>query len=274
MSEVFIVGVDLAKRVFQLHGSKADGSIVFRKKLSRAQFTKFLEQTPPCKIAMEACATAHHWGRFAIAQGHTVRLIPPNYVKPIVKRQKNDANDAEAIVEAALRPSMSFVPVKTEEQQAKSMLFRTRELFVRQRTQLINAFRGHLAEHGVALAQGPRSVLAFKADFEKYTTTLPTAVLKLAKRYLKQMDRLTLEIDAIEKEIRKVAAKDDEAKRLRTMPSVGPMTAMAIQAFCPDMANFESGRHFSAWLGLVPGQHSSGGKERLGRVTKMGQRDV
>ena len=158
MDKVTIIGIDLAKRVFQAHGAASDGKVVFRKKLSRSQLLPFLAAQPPCIVAMEACATAHEWGRSIGELGHKVRLVPPLYVKPFVKRQKNDAADAEAIAEAASRPTMRFVAVKTEAQQARAMIFRTRDLLVRQRTQLINALRGHLAEHGIVAAQGPANV--------------------------------------------------------------------------------------------------------------------
>ncbi len=158
MTEVAIIGIDLAKRVFQAHGAAANGAVVFRKKLTRDRLMIFLDAQPRCIVAMEACATAHGWGREIEKLGHTVRLIPPNYVKPFVKRQKNDTADAEAIAEAASCPTMRFVAVKTEAQQARAMLFRTRDLLVRQRTQVINALRGHLAEHGVVAAQGPAHV--------------------------------------------------------------------------------------------------------------------
>ena len=166
MSVVTIIGIDLAKRAFQAHGACSDGSVAFRKKLSRAQLLTFLAKQPHCLIAMEACATAHEWGRAISELGHDVRLIPPAYVKPFVKRQKNDAADAEAIAEAASRPTMRFVPTKTQEQQARAMIFRTRDLLVRQRTQLINALRGHLAEHGVIAPQGPVHVNVLAAAID------------------------------------------------------------------------------------------------------------
>lgn len=184
MPKVHIIGVDLAKRVFQVHGAYADGSIAFRRKLSRTQFAKLIADHPKCIFAMEACATAHHWGRQVLEYGHEARLVPPNYVKPFVKRHKNDAADSEAIVEAASRPSMRFVDVKTQDQQAKSMLFRTRELYVRQRTQLINAFRGHLGEHGIALPQGPRNVSTLREWLEGHADALPAAIVHLANGLL------------------------------------------------------------------------------------------
>lgn len=183
MSEVTIIGIDLAKRVFQLHGARHNGSVVFRKKLSRAQLLAFVAQHPRCLVAMEACATAHGWGREFEKLGHDVRLIPPVYVKPFVKRQKNDMADAEAIVEAALRPTMRFVAVKTEDQQARAMLFRTRQIFVGQRTQMINALRGHLAEHGLVAARGPAHLKRLADAIGDSDTALPSEVRELGQMY-------------------------------------------------------------------------------------------
>ena len=179
MDEVAIVGVDLAKSVFQVHASNSDGRAVTRKWLPRTRFLSFMSQIKPCVVAMEACATSHYWARELIALGHEVRLIPPIYVKPFVKRQKNDANDAEAIVEAALRPAMRTVPVKSPEQQALAMLFRTRELLLTQKTQLLNALRAHLAEHGVIVAGGRRSIDPFIRVLEDMTNPLPDVVRKV-----------------------------------------------------------------------------------------------
>lgn len=274
MEELHIVGVDLAKRVFQVHGADKSGRVLFRKKLSRPQFEKFLASTLPCLIAMEACSTAHHWGREAENLGHSVHLIPPGYVKPFVKRHKNDAVDAEAIVEAALRPSMSSVAVKSKEQQAQAVLFRSRDLYLRQRTQLINALRGHLAEYGVLLPSARASVARMVSACCEYQEDLPAPVFDMAQRLTKDIEELTNTVAEIDKALKKIADASSEARLLRTMPGVGPITAVAIQAFCPDAGSFDHGRGFAAWLGLVPRQISTGGKERFGRVTKMGQRDV
>jgi transposase len=187
MDEVSIIGLDLAKRTFQLHGARGDGSVVFRKKLSREKLLTFLAEQPRCAVAMEACASAHYWGRAIRDLGHEVRMMPPVYVKPFVKRQKNDAADAEAIAEAANRPTMRFVAVKAEEQQARAMLFRTRDPLVRQRTQLINALRGHLSEHGIVAPQGPTNVTALLQVAEDSATSLPLLVLELARIYFDQI---------------------------------------------------------------------------------------
>jgi len=274
MSEVTIIGIDLAKRAFQLHGARDDGSVVFRKKLSRAQLLAFVAQYPRCVVAMEACATAHGWGREFEKLGHEVRLLPPIYVKPFVKRQKNDAADAEAIVEAALRPTMRFVAVKTEEQQARAMLFRTRQIFVGQRTQLINALRGHLAEHGLVAARGPAHLKRLADAIADDDTGLPDEVRELGQMYLEQIDGLTARLVELDGKMKRAASEADLARRAQTMPGVGPVTALALETFAPDLATFRRGRDFAAWLGLVPKQHSTGGKARLGKTSKMGQRDI
>ena len=274
MNEVSIIGIDLAKRSFQLHGARADGSVAFRKKLSRGKLLAFLAAQPRCVVAMEACASAHYWGREIVTLGHEVRLIPPIYVKPFVKRHKNDEADAEAICEAGLRPSMRFVAVKGEAQQARAMLFRTRDLLVRQRTQTINALRGHLAEFGVVAPQGRVHVRRLALVLEEPSSALPEPVRALGGLLLAQIADLDAKIAGLKKEIHVHARQDADAMRLMTIPGVGPITAMAIQAFAPPLASFRCGRDFAAWLGLVPRQHSTGGKPRLGRISKMGQRDL
>ena len=274
MDEVSIIGIDLAKRSFQLHGARADGSVAFRKTLSRGKLFGFVASQPRCVVAMEACASAHHWGREIAKLGHEVRLIAPIYVKPFVKRQKNDAADAEAICEAALRPTMRFVAVKGEEQQARAMLFRTRDLLVRQRTQTINALRGHLAEFGVIAPQGKAHVGRLASAVEDAASPLPEPVRALGTLLLGQIADLDVKIAGLEKEIHIQAREDEDAARLMTIPGIGPITAMAIQACAPPMESFRCGRDFAAWLGLVPRQHTSGGKPRLGKISKMGPRDL
>ena len=274
MEDVSIIGIDLAKRSFQLHGARADGTVAFRRKLTREKLLGALAEQPRCIVAMEACASSHHWGREIARLGHVVRLIPPIYVKPFVKRQKNDAADAEAITEAASRPTMHFVAVKTQEQQAESMLFRTRDMLVRQRTQVVNALRGHLAEHGRIAPQGLASVRRLRSILETQSDTLPAAVQALGLMLLEQVAWLDTRIDALAKEIRNRAAQSEDISRLMTMPGVGPIGAMAIHAYAPPLETFRSGRDFAAWLGLTPKQMSTGGKPKLGRTSRMGQRDI
>ncbi len=208
MKEVSIVGLDLAKRVFQAHGAGADGGVIFRRKLSRSQVLAFFMGLPKCVVAMEACATAHYWAREIGKLGHEVRLLPPAYVKPFVKRQKNDAADAEAIVEAAMRPSMRFVVPKTESQQACSMLFRTRDLFVRQRTQLINAVRAHLAEHGIIAPQGISNLASLTEAIED-NIGLDLIVVETARLYLEQIEMLSSRIASLEKTLKSEAKRSE-----------------------------------------------------------------
>ena len=274
MGEVSIIGLDLAKNVFQAHGAGADGSVVFRRKLSRAQLLKFIAAQPRCVVAMKACASAHHWGRAIGDLGHEVRLIPPAYVKPFVKRQKNDMADAEAIAEAASRPTMRFVAVKSEDQQAAAMACRTRDLLVRQRTQTINAMRAHLAEQGIVAPTGPAHVGRLAAIIEGDDAMLPAAVRNLARLLLDQIAGLAEKIAGLDAELRKRVTTDDTARRLTTIPGVGAVTAAAITTFAPPMETFSKGRDFAAWIELTPRQHSSGGRDRLGRTSKMGQRDI
>ena len=200
MEEVSVIGIDLAKRSFQVHGARADGSVAFRRKLSRGKVLSFLASQPPCTVAMEACAGAHYWGREIAALGHEVRLVPPIYVKPFVKRQKNDAADAEAITEAAERPTMHFVAVKTETQQAQAMLFHTRDLLVRQRTQTINALRGHLAEYGIVAPKGRARIRQLAAVLEDGDSGLPEAVVKLGGLLFGRIEELDGKIDGLERE--------------------------------------------------------------------------
>ena len=224
MHHVSIIGIDLAKHSFQLHGARADGSVAFRRKLSREKVLDFLFSQPRCAVAMEACASAHYWGRQILKLGHDVKLVPPIYVKPFVKRHKNDSADAQAICEAAQRPTMRFVTVKTDEQQSRGMLFRTRDLLVRQRTQTINALRGHLAEFGLIAPQGPAQVRRLASALEDPGSALPELVLDLGRLLLGQIAGLDAKINGLEKELRVRARQDEEAKRLMTIPGIGPIT--------------------------------------------------
>lgn len=274
MFEVSIIGLDLAKNVFQAHGADANGAVAFRVKLVRSQVLPFFSKQPCCVVAMEACASAHHWARAIGALGHDVKLIPPIYVKPFVKRQKNDMADAEAIAEAASRPTMRFVSVKSEERQAAGMAFRTRDLLVRQKTQTINALRGHLAEYGVVAPKGAAHIERLTQVVEDPDSGLPPPVVELARMLLEQIGGLKAKIDGLAQELRRRARSDDMGSRLMTIPGVGPICASAMIALAPPPETFAKGRDFSAWLGLTPLQRSTGGKERLGRTSKMGQRDL
>jgi transposase len=274
MGQVSTVGLDLAKSIFQAHGADAAGEVVFRKKLGRGRLLDFFAGLPPCVVAMEACAGAHHWGRELTRQGHTVRLIPPIYVKPFVKRQKNDMADAEAICEAAQRPSMRFVPLKGEEQQASSVVFRARDLLVRQRTQTINALRGHLAEYGWVVPKGVPHVDRLIARVEDPAEALPPAARTILLVLVSTLRTLDQQIAVLDEEIAARARHDPIARRLMTIPGIGPITATAIVALAPSHESFKSGRHFAAWLGLTPRQRSTGGQQKLGSITKMGERTL
>lgn len=274
MTQVTIIGLDLAKNVFQAHGASETGMVVFRKKLTRNQVLSFLSEQPRCIIAMEACATAHGWAREIGKLGHSSRLIPPQYVKAYVKRQKNDMADAEAIAEAASRPTMRFVEVKSEDQQASAMAYRTRQMFIGQRTQSINALRSHTAEHGVIAATNKSGLKKLSAMIEDETVGMPDKVRGIARVYVDHIQGLTAQIAEMTEAMKAVAKTSTVMKRLQTVPGVGLQTAMAIETFAPDLTCFAQGRDFSAWLGLVPRQNSTGGKSRLGKVSKMGQVDI
>ena len=269
-----MIGVDLAKRVFQVHGASMRGEVKFRRKLTREQFRAFMAAQAPAVVVFEACGGASYWAREMAVLGHEVRLIAPQYVRPFVKRQKNDAADAEAIVVAAQRPEMRFVTPKTADQQARAVLFRSRERLVRQRTELVNALRATLYEYGHTIPQGIAHIKQIEAILDAPHSELPALVRHECRDLLAQIAEQTARIDERARKIKTLAAETDAARRLQTMPGVGPMTALAVEAFAPEMAQFRRGRDFAAWLGLVPRQHSSGGKERLGRVSKAGQADI
>jgi transposase len=270
VGEISTVGLDIAKSIFQAHGADGAGAIVFRKKLGRGRLLAFFASLPPCLVAMEACAGAHHWGRELAKLGHTVRLIPPAYVKPFVKRQKNDEADAEAICEAAQRPTMRFVPVKTGTQQASGVVFRARDLLVRQRTQITNAIRGHLAEYGHVAPKG----VCYVERLIDQIDSLPDAAQPALRGLVRALRALDEQVAELDREIARRAKEDETARRLITIPGIGPVTAAALVALAPDPQAFRCGRDFAAWLGLTPLQKSTGGKQKLGQITKMGERTL
>lgn len=272
MQEISVIGFDLAKHVFQVHGVSRDGAVVLRRALRRGEVMKFFGDLSPCLVGMEACGSAHHWAGELTKLGHTVRLIPAHYVKPYVKRGKTDAADAEAIAEAVTRPTMRFVGIKTVEQQGALMLHKARDLLVRQRTMLINALRGHLTEFGLVAAKGPAGVQSLVAMVEEpeASEAWPAAGRTALKSLSDQLRDLGEAIARLEAEIVARHRSDARSRRLATIPGIGPITAGAIAATVPDASLFRCGRQFAAWLGLTPRANSSGGRERQAGITKQG----
>jgi transposase len=271
MQAVKTIGLDIAKSVFQVHGVDADGRVVICRKLKRRYVLTFFEKLPACLVGIEACATSHHWARQLQALGHRVRLMPPAYVKPYVKRQKNDAADAEAICEAVSRANMRFVETKTVEQQSCLVLHRTRHLFIRQQTSVINAIRAHLAEFGIVAPIGRKGV---EQLLDVVANTKDERIPDLARACVAalgaQLQALKVQILEFDRQI--MICSHETSKRLDEIPGVGPALATALVASIADPKAFRSGRDFSAWIGLVPKQHSSGGKEKLGSISKQGDR--
>jgi transposase len=273
MGEVITIGLDIAKSVFQVHGVDDAGTVVIRRRVSRSKMLEFFADLPPCLVGIEACPAAHHWGRELQALGHTVKLMPPSYVKAYLKRSKNDANDAAAICEAVSRPSMRFVAIKTKEQQAALMLHRARQLLVRQRTMLSNAIRGHLAELGIVSAKGRNGtgelleIITNDAD-----SRIPLAARNILKVLAVQYSTIGTEIASIGKSILAWHRSCEPSRRLEEIPGVGPIVATALVAEIGDWKAFKSGRGLAAWIGLVPKQHTTGGKDKLGSITKQGNR--
>src|ERR1041385_5723247 len=273
MGEGSTIGLDIAKSVFQVHGVDDAGTVVMRKRINRSKVLQFFGDLSPCLVGLEACPSAHYWDRALQALGHTVKLMPPSYVKAYLKRSKNDANDAAAICEAVTRPSMRFVPIKTEQQQSGLMLHRTRQLLVGQRTMLSNAIRGHMAELGIISAKGRNGtaellqIIANVAD-DRIPPVARFCLDLLARQYLS----LSAEISSIDKRIHAWRRACEQSRQLEEIPGIGPIAATALVAEIGDWKAFRSGRNLAAWIGLVPKQHSTGGKERLSSITKEGNR--
>jgi transposase len=273
MGEAITVGIDIAKSVFQIHGVDADGAVVIRKRVGRAKVLEFFSGLSPCLVGMEACATAHQWARELKKFGHDTRLMPPTYVKAYVKRGKNDAADAAAICEAVTRPSMRFVPIKSIEQQSALMLHRTRDLLIRQRTQLINALRAHLAELGLVAAKGREGLQQLvTAVTESGNERLPSDAGFACQMIIAQLHAAQTQINGLDKRITQAHRVNADSKRLDAIPGFGVILSTAVVATMTDPKAFKTGREFAAWIGLVPRQNSTGGKERLGSISKQGDR--
>jgi transposase len=273
MQAITTIGLDIAKSVFQVHGIDSEGRVIVRRQLKRRYVLAFFQRLPPCLVGIEACASSHHWSRDLQALGHTVRLMPPAYVKPYVKRQKNDAADAEAICEAVTRANMRFVATKTTEQQSCLMLHRTRHLFIRQQTAVINAIRAHLAEFGVVAPVGRNGVEdLLKVVADASDERVPEIARACLAALGAQLRALKVQILQFDRRILAWHRSNETSKRLDAIPGVGPALATALVATVADPRAFRSGRDFSAWIGLVPKQRSSGGKDRLGSISKRGDR--
>lgn len=261
------IGLDLAKSVFQVHAIDEAGQVIQRRTIRRSQVLKFFQTLPPCLVGMEACASAHYWARELELLGHRVRIMPPAYVK----RNKTDAADAEAICEAVTRPTMRFVPIKSAEQQADGMVIKTRNLLIRRRSQSVNALRAHMAELGIVAATGMASVAKLIERVRDLAeSSIPTTARLALDELAGQIEMLTKRIEALDREIMIAVKSDPQAKRLTSIRGVGPMIAATVKAVVPDIGSFRTGRDFSAWIGLTPRSNSSGGKERLGSISKRG----
>lgn len=272
MNEISMIGLDIAKNVFQVHGVDASGRVVLRRQLRRGAVEKFFAQLPRCIVGIEACGSAHHWARVIGKYGHEVKLMPPAYVKPYVKRNKNDGRDAEGICEAVGRPTMRFVPVKSVEQQATLAVHGVRALLVRQRTMAANALRAALSELGIVAAQGREGLQELIAQLQAPSEEIPEMMRGALVMLAEQWQALDAREHALEKQIAKAARCDREGRRLMAVPGVGPMIASTVLAKVPDAKVFRSGRDFAAWIGLTGRDHGTGGRHRPGRISKQGDR--
>jgi transposase len=268
MSQIKRIGLDTSKAVFTLHCVDESGKAVLRTNLRRTQMATFCKNLAPAEIALEACASSHHWARELTVLGHEVRLIPPQYVKPFVKRAKNDRNDAEAICEAAGRPGMRFVPVKTTTQQAQGMVLKVRETLINQRTQLVNALRGHAAEFGIIAAKGISQITPLLEAIEA-ATTIPSEAREMLVLLGQEIEHLDGKLNEIEVKLTAAHKANALSQRLATIPGVGRIIALTFATEVDPMA-FESGRHLAAWIGLTPKEHSTGGKQRMGGISRAG----
>ena len=269
MSQIIRIGMDTSKHIFQLHGVDASEQVVLRKRLGREAMTKFFAELPPTVVVIEACGASHYLARELGKLGHTVKLIAPQLVKPYVPRNKNDGRDAEGLCEAASRPRMRYVPVKTAEQQAALMLLGVRDQLVARRTQLGNVIRGHAAEFGLIAAKGPDKLASFLVEIGQ-DGKVPVLARELFKMLARQYDEVQIELKAIETKLRAWHRADAVSRRLAQIPGIGPVTAAALVMKAPDPHAFRSGRLFAAWLGLTPKDHSTAGKTRLGKITRAG----
>jgi transposase len=272
MDEISMIGLDLAKNVFQVHGVGASGKVVLQRQLRRGAVEKFFAKLAPCTVGMEACGSAHHWARVIGRYGHDVKLMPPAYVKPYVKRNKNDGRDAEAICEAVSRPTMRFVAVKSVEQQAMLSVHTTRALLVKQRTMVANALRAQLSEFGIVAAQGHKGLHELMARLQAPSEEIPEMMRSALLLLVGQWQSLDASERALEKQIVTAARCDREACRLMAAPAVGPIIASMVLAKVPDARVFRSGRDFAAWVGLTGRDHGTGGKHQPGRISKQGDR--
>ncbi|WP_085026531.1 IS110 family transposase [Ensifer aridi] len=275
MEKITTIGLDLAKSIFQVHAIAEDGSLVTRRALRRSQVLEFFRKLEPCLVGLEACASAHYWANSIMQFGHTVRMMPAAYVKAYVKRNKTDAADAEAICEAVTRPTMRFVPIKTRDEQAACIVLKTRELFVRQRSQTANALRAHMAEMGIIAATGMTSIakliLVLRNNEDQ---RLPNAARAALLEMADQIEMLSARIEKLDATIGATVKADAAARRLTSIPGVGPLIAATVRASVQDPSSFKTGRDFSAWIGITPRAHSSGGKERLGKISKQGSKQL
>lgn len=267
MEQVIRIGLDTSKDLFQVHGVDGSERVVLRRQLSRSQVAKFFAALSPTVVGLEACGASHYWGRVLSELGHEARLLPPQYVKPYVKRGKNDRIDAEAICEAMARPSMRFVPVKSEGEQAAAMLLSVRDLLIKQRTMLVNAIRGHAAEFGVIGAKGVARVtdVLVRAQGD-----LPPLAWELLSTLAVQLEALDVQLGQLDKQLRAWHRENERSRRLATMPGMGPVGAMTMVLRVPDPTVFRSGRHFASWIGLTPREHSTAGRQRLGKISREG----